>query len=219
MRGHVALSVFAVAMGYVVTAFGSSGLWNVPFSVKIDVQKESSRKKLAKEEHGKGREKAISVRISAQVTNLSLARDLDGLCIRLYVTAEANAHEHRDRRCEVVNVLEQADVVVPKGATQTIELGSESFTYWKSHTANDQWRGGVKYKGYVLEVYRNGELVDVDVSGGTDSRAAYERYLKDPKKAAALGNSAYRKGQWVTGGTRWNAGVGNSGGMSSGSRR
>ncbi len=175
-----------VLLGAAVAAvISGAGAWADDFPVEEQVVVTSEiaqTKTISDAQHGQGKQETKTWKFSVQLKNTGTDA-IPPLSVKLYVAQYKNwIGQQMDQYKEesIAKVLEKKDVPV---TDDPVDLGEVDISSMNSDAGAVKYFDGFKYAGYVLEVYKDGKLVDTKLGGGVPVRKAYESYLKAPGPA------------------------------------
>jgi hypothetical protein len=160
----------------------------LPLDVFVAQHASQNKESVSAGNQGSGQSQTREVTFTLRLHNKGID-DISKLSVRLYAIAGENWVDKNDvlKKLAVVKVLSQDGLTVPAMQDKDTEMGDVDF---RSTTTSATTPGlittyysGVVYAGYALELYVDGQLVDVRVGNGA-LKKAYQNYLQSHTNTA-----------------------------------
>lgn len=153
-----------------------------PVEVTIRCPFDKDREQIERHGDAKGSAEASVAKFEATLENGSFEPQKN-IRIRVFVVAVPYDFTPSNDEGFVVKMIEKKDLEVGGTEKMTVPLGEAEFKTEAYGNSTTIYRAGIKYKGWVGEIYAGDQLIKILDKGGKLARNAYFDYLKSEKKA------------------------------------
>jgi hypothetical protein len=171
------VSAMVLGLGGIIPALAA----DFPVEISIRCPFDKDKDSLEKGPVGSGVTETSKARFEAQLDNTSFDPQKN-IHIKIFVVAANFDWTPSNDDCFILKTLEKKDLEVNGNEKKVVELGEAEFKSEAFGGNGVAWRGGIKYQGWVAEIYSGSDLIKVFDKGGNGARKAYKAFLKGGEK-------------------------------------
>ncbi len=170
----------AVLLGFLGLGAGVAWADDSPLEANVVVDTGQDSSNVSTATYGDGQEHVVTPRYSVTLHNKGMDA-IPKIGLKLYVIGGddyVKSFAPAKFKMAVVKVLEKEDISLDSTADITEEMGQVEFKTQATRNGLMLWFSGISYEGYALEIYIDGQKVDVKYGGTQNVQQPYEEYLK-----------------------------------------